>query len=206
MNYKLFDEFITLQALFKELGIIQSGGAIKAFLLENQVEVNGEMETRRGRKLRVGDRIEVIGDKEIITITQPSPEEIEDYQADKLEKERVAQLVKNLNKEQKQKKIQNQKKRRTNGNPFVSQGHNMWLKSIHIQKFRNYKEVDLQFHSGLNIFLGQNAQGKTNLLESIYFLALTRSHRTRSDKDLIHFQEEQFTVSGMVEKRPALYL
>lgn len=74
----------------------------------------------------------------------------------------------------------------------------MWLKSIHIQKFRNYKEVDLQFHSGLNIFLGQNAQGKTNLLESIYFLALTRSHRTRSDKDLIHFQEEQFTVSGKI--------
>ena len=100
MNYKLFDEFITLQALFKELGIIQSGGAIKAFLLENQVEVNGEVETRRGRKLRVGDSIEVIGDKEIITIAQPSPEEMEDYQADKLEKERVAQLVKKLNKEQ----------------------------------------------------------------------------------------------------------
>ena len=111
MNYKLFDEFITLQALFKELGIIQSGGAIKAFLLENQVEVNGEVETRRGRKLRVGDTIEVIGDKEIVTITQPSPEEIEDYQADKLEKERVAQLVKKLNKEQKQKKRHKTKKR-----------------------------------------------------------------------------------------------
>ena len=40
MNYKLFDEFITLQALFKELGIIQSGGAIKALLHENQVDVN----------------------------------------------------------------------------------------------------------------------------------------------------------------------
>ena len=101
MNYKLFDEFITLQALFKELGIIQSGGAIKAFLLENQVEVNGEVETRRGRKLRVGDTIEVIGEKEIITITQPSPEEIEDYQADKIKKERVTQLVKKLNQEQK---------------------------------------------------------------------------------------------------------
>ena len=101
MNYKLFDEFITLQALFKELGIIQSGGDIKAFLLENQVEVNEEVETRRGRKLRVGDTIEVIGEKEIITITQPSPEEIEDYQADKIEKERVTQLVKKLNQEQK---------------------------------------------------------------------------------------------------------
>ena len=139
--------------------------------------------------------------REVITLTEPSPEEIEDYQADKLEKERVAQLVKKLNKEQK--KILNPKKKRISGSLFVSQEHNMWLKSIHIQKFRNYKEVDLQFHSGLNIFLGQNAQGKTNLLESIYFLALTRSHRTRSDKDLIHFQEEQFTVSGILEKKPA---
>ena len=114
MNYKLFDEFITLQALFKELGIIHSGGAIKTFLLENQVVVNDEPEARRGRKLRVGDTIEVIGDKEIVTITQPSPEEIEDYQADKLEKERVAQLVKKLNQEQKKhsktKKEENKRK------------------------------------------------------------------------------------------------
>ena len=114
MNYKLFDEFITLQALFKELGIIQSGGAIKAFLHENQVEVNGKVETRRGRKLRVGDTIEVIGEKEVITLTEPSPEEIEDYQADKLEKERVTQLVKKLNQEQKKhsktKKEENKRK------------------------------------------------------------------------------------------------
>ena len=114
MNYKLFDEFITLQSLFKELGIIQSGGAIKAFLLENQVEVNGEVETRRGRKLRVGDTIEVIGEKKVITITEPSPEEIEDYQADKIEKERVTQLVKKLNQEQKKhsktKKEENKRK------------------------------------------------------------------------------------------------
>lgn len=117
MNYKLFDEFITLQALFKELGIIQSGGAIKAFLHENQVEVNREVETRRGRKLRVGDTIEVIGEKEVITLTEPSPEEIEDYQADKLEKERVAQLVKKLNKEQKQNKDSKPKKEENKRKP-----------------------------------------------------------------------------------------
>ena len=122
MNYKLFDEFITLQALFKELGIIQSGGAIKAFLHENQVEVNGKVETRRGRKLRVGDTIEVIGEKEVITLTEPSPEEIEDYQADKLEKERVAQLVKKLNKEQKQKKDSKPKKEENKRKPVRFQG------------------------------------------------------------------------------------
>ena len=59
MNYKLFDDFITLQAILKELGIIQSGGAIKAFLQEKEVFVNGELEQRRGRKLRVNDQINI---------------------------------------------------------------------------------------------------------------------------------------------------
>ena len=76
----------------------------------------------------------------------------------------------------------------------------MWLKSLKLKHFRNYEEADIHFHPGLNIFLGQNAQGKTNILESIYFLALTRSHRTRSDKDLVHFQEKELRVSGIIEK------
>ncbi|WP_019785486.1 AAA family ATPase, partial [Streptococcus sobrinus] len=56
----------------------------------------------------------------------------------------------------------------------------MWLESISLKNFRNYTEMTADFSSGLNVFLGQNAQGKTNFLEAIYFLALTRSHRTRS--------------------------
>ena len=77
----------------------------------------------------------------------------------------------------------------------------MWLKSLTLKHFRNYEEAEITFHSGLNVFLGQNAQGKTNILESIYFLALTRSHRTRSDKDFIHFQEKELKVSGVLEKK-----
>jgi len=76
----------------------------------------------------------------------------------------------------------------------------MWLNSLKLKHFRNYEEADIHFHPGLNIFLGQNAQGKTNILESIYFLALTRSHRTRSDKDLVHFQEKELRVSGIIKK------
>ena len=57
MKYKLFDDYITLQALLKEVGIIQSGGAIKSFLQENQVYFNGELETRRGKKIHIGDTI-----------------------------------------------------------------------------------------------------------------------------------------------------
>lgn len=77
----------------------------------------------------------------------------------------------------------------------------MWLKSLKIKNFRNYQTAEIDFHPGLNIFLGQNAQGKTNILEAIYFLALTRSHRTRSDKDLIHFQEQNLKISGLVERQ-----
>lgn len=82
----------------------------------------------------------------------------------------------------------------------------MWLQSLKIKYFRNYQEADIDFHPGLNVFLGQNAQGKTNILEAVYFLALTRSHRTRSDKDLIHFTENELVVSGILEKRLVKFL
>ena len=98
MEYKLFEEFITLQALLKELGIIHSGGAIKSFLIDHQVYFNGELESRRGKKIRIGDTIDIPDLKIGITLTQPSLKEQEEYQADKIEKERVAKLVKEMNK------------------------------------------------------------------------------------------------------------
>ena len=48
--------------------------------------------------------------------------------------------------------------------------------------------------------MGQNAQGKTNFLEAIYFLSLTRSHRTRSDKELIQFGQKELNVSGLLNR------
>ena len=98
MEYKLFEEFITLQALLKELGIIHSGGAIKSFLIDHQVYFNGELESRRGKKIRIGDTIDIPDLKIDITLTKPSLKEQEEYQADKIEKERIAKLVKELNK------------------------------------------------------------------------------------------------------------
>lgn len=77
----------------------------------------------------------------------------------------------------------------------------MWISSITLNNFRNYNHCQTDFSPDLNIFLGKNAQGKTNILEAIYFLSLTRSHRTRQDKELIHFQEKQLTVSGTVAKQ-----
>ena len=79
----------------------------------------------------------------------------------------------------------------------------MWLKNLSIKQFRNYQNTEIEFNPKLNVFVGRNAQGKTNLLESIYFLALTRSHRTKTDKNLIQFEEEQLQVSGILQKKTA---
>ena len=98
MEYKLFEEFITLQALLKELGITHSGGAIKFFLSEHSVYFNGELESRRGKKLRIGDKVDIPDMNIDILLTQPTSEEQNEYQADKVEKERIAKLVKEMNK------------------------------------------------------------------------------------------------------------
>lgn len=75
----------------------------------------------------------------------------------------------------------------------------MKLKEIALKDFRNYKSLSLSFHDKLNVFIGQNAQGKTNLLEAIYFLSLSKSHRTPRDKELIRFDSEEAYVSGRIE-------
>ena len=99
MEYKLFDDYITLQALLKETGIIQSGGAIKTFLSEYPVLFNGEPENRRGKKLRVNDRISLPEQGIEINLTAPSQEEILQHQKEIAEKKRVAELVKAMNKD-----------------------------------------------------------------------------------------------------------
>jgi len=76
----------------------------------------------------------------------------------------------------------------------------MWLQHLTIKTFRNYKETKIDFNPKLNVFLGQNAQGKTNLMESIYALAMTKSHRTTNDKELIGWKKEFATIKGTVEK------
>ena len=58
----------------------------------------------------------------------------------------------------------------------------------------------MNFLLDFNVFIGKNAQGKTNFLEAIYFLALTRSHRTRTDKELIHFDAKELLVSGILQR------
>ncbi|WP_438465941.1 S4 domain-containing protein YaaA [Streptococcus pluranimalium] len=101
MDYKLFDDYITLQALLKETGIIQSGGAIKGYLADNTVLFNGQDEKRRGKKLRLGDKVELLSQGITITLIQPNEEEFKQHQLDLEEKHQVAELVKKMNKNNK---------------------------------------------------------------------------------------------------------
>ena len=66
----------------------------------------------------------------------------------------------------------------------------MLIKRIYLKNFRNLKSVLLDFNSDLNIIVGDNGQGKTNLLEAIYYISTGRSHRTSTDKELINFSED----------------
>lgn len=113
MDYKLFNEYITLQALLKELGIIHSGGAIKTFLSENQVFFNDQLENRRGKKIRIGDVVTIPSEDIKVRIVSPNPQEKIEHQKELDEKKRVSELVKSINKENK-KQTKKQKTTRTN--------------------------------------------------------------------------------------------
>lgn len=76
----------------------------------------------------------------------------------------------------------------------------MYLEDLSLKDFRNFSELKVDFDPNVNIFVGSNAQGKTNLLEAIYFLALTRSHRTSSDRELINFNAKNAILEGLVHK------
>lgn len=76
----------------------------------------------------------------------------------------------------------------------------MFLQNLALRNFRNYNYLDMEFNSLMNVFVGENAQGKTNLLEAIYLLAAGVSPRVQKDEELIKRDEEFFTVKGKVEK------
>ena len=70
----------------------------------------------------------------------------------------------------------------------------MYIKNIELKNFRNYDELKLNFDKNVNLILGMNAQGKTNLIEAVYVSSIGRSFRTSKDSDLIGFDKEQARV------------
>lgn len=79
----------------------------------------------------------------------------------------------------------------------------MKLKRLRLHHFRNYDSCTLLFEEGIHVFYGHNAQGKTNLLESMMYLSTTRSHRNVKDQDLIQYGQEAFFLQGDVQKQHA---
>ena len=76
----------------------------------------------------------------------------------------------------------------------------MFLKRLKLKNYRNYKDLNVEFKSNITLITGKNAQGKTNLLESIQFLASLGSHRAKTDNELILWGENFSAVSGTLEK------
>lgn len=76
----------------------------------------------------------------------------------------------------------------------------MYIQSLRLSNYRNYENLDIDFSNGTNIFYGDNAQGKTNILEALYLAATTKSHRGSYDRDLIRFGEEEGHIRCVVIK------
>lgn len=76
----------------------------------------------------------------------------------------------------------------------------MYIKYLQLFNYRNYKKLDLELSKGVNIFLGDNAQGKTNILEGIYYCGLAKSHRTSKDKELIKWNENEAYIKIYISK------
>ena len=77
----------------------------------------------------------------------------------------------------------------------------MQINALELYGFRNYDHVFLEFDPGCNVIYGENAQGKTNLLESIVYLACGKSPRAHSDRELIGFDRDTAKLTGRMESR-----
>ena len=71
----------------------------------------------------------------------------------------------------------------------------MFIKRLQMLNYRNYNALDIELCPNVNVFMGDNAQGKTNILEAIYYCAFAKSHRTSKDKELINWNGEHAFIS-----------
>ena len=76
----------------------------------------------------------------------------------------------------------------------------MYIESVQLKNFRNYDSLELDLAQGTNIFYGNNAQGKTNILEALYLCGTTKSHKGSRDKDMIQFGKDESHIRMMVKR------
>ncbi len=77
----------------------------------------------------------------------------------------------------------------------------MWINNIKLKNFRNYEEQEILLNKGINVFYGENAQGKTNIIESIFLCSMGKSFRAKKDNELIKFEKEQAKVEVSFNKK-----
>ena len=76
----------------------------------------------------------------------------------------------------------------------------MFIESIELSDYRNYSHLHIDFHKGTNVLYGDNAQGKTNILEAVYVCSTTKSHRGSKDKEIIRFGADESHIKMMVRR------
>lgn len=81
----------------------------------------------------------------------------------------------------------------------------MIIKSIELKNFRNYEDLDISFDDGTNILFGDNAQGKTNILEAAYLSGTTKSHKGSKDKEMVRFGQQEAHIRTTVVKKEKEY-
>lgn len=81
----------------------------------------------------------------------------------------------------------------------------MIIESIELKNYRNYEKLHMDFSSGTNILYGDNAQGKTNVLEAVYVCSTTKSHRGSKDKEMVRFDEDEAHIKLNVRKSNVPY-
>ncbi len=81
----------------------------------------------------------------------------------------------------------------------------MIIKSLELADFRNYENLNIEFDRGTNILYGDNAQGKTNIMEAIYLSSTTKSHKSSKDQDIIRFGYEESHIRTYLEKEDVEY-
>ena len=81
----------------------------------------------------------------------------------------------------------------------------MVIKSISLQNYRNYRTLSLDFDPDTNIFYGDNAQGKTNILEAVYVCCTSKSHKSAKDRDIIRFDQDESHIKLQIRKNNVPY-
>lgn len=81
----------------------------------------------------------------------------------------------------------------------------MFIQSLELNNFRNYEQVKLEFHKQTNVFYGDNAQGKTNILESVFVCGTTKSHKGSKDREMIKIGKDESHIRMMIEKNQILH-